>query len=153
MNRYKMRAPNADEFEMWYALYHAFSVAVEEEVSREVGEQVWAWINDPNHPTKAIVAESDEKLVGFAHYRPFPRTLHGNEACYLDDLYVPDDHRGGGLARGLIEAVAAIAKERGWTHVRWVTEEKNMRARAFYDKFAAPMTLITYKIEGPSPTG
>jgi len=142
-----LRAPKADEFEMWYALYHAFSVAVEEEVTRETGKQIWTWINDPAHPTKAIVAESDGKLVGFAHYRPFPRTLHGNEACYLDDLYVLEDRRGSGLARQLIDAVSAVAKGRGWTHVRWVTEDKNLRARAFYEKFAETMTLITYKID------
>ncbi|MBC5814908.1 MAG: GNAT family N-acetyltransferase [Candidatus Eremiobacteraeota bacterium] len=147
MNKYVMRAPNADEFEIWYALYHAFSVAVHEEVTREIGEEIWKWINDPKHPTKAIIAESDGQLAGFVHYRPFPRTLHGNEACYLDDLYVLEDHRGSGLARQLIDAVSAIAKERGWTHVRWVTEEKNMRARAFYEKFAEPMTLITFKID------
>ena len=147
MTEYMLRAPTFGEFEAWYVLYHAFSVAVDEEVTPEIARQVWAWINDPAHPTKAIVAEDAGNLVGFAHYRPFPRTLHGNQACYLDDLYVVEDHRGTGLAQELIQAVAKIAKERGWSHVRWVMEEKNERARAFYAKLATPMTLVTYKLD------
>jgi GNAT superfamily N-acetyltransferase len=142
-----LRAPEVHEFEDWYRLYHAFSVSVEEEVTRDVAQRVWNWINDPHHPTKAIVATSGGRMVGFTHYRPFPRTLHGNEACYLDDLYVDESQRGSGLARQLIDAVSQIAKERGWTHVRWVTEEKNERARALYDKLATATTLITYKLD------
>ena len=144
MAEYTLRPPRADEFEAWYALYHGFSVAVDEEVTREVAQRVWAWIQHPEHPTKAIVAERDGELIGFAHYRPFPRTLYGNEACYLDDLYVLEEQRGSGLARALIDKVSEIAKQRGWTHVRWVTEEKNARARALYDKLARAMTLVTY---------
>lgn len=141
-----LRAPCGDEFEAWYDLYHAFSVSVEEEITHDIAQRVWAWINDPTHPTKAIVAEIDGNLVGFTHYRSFPRTLHGNEACYLDDLYVLPQYRGSGLATALVESVSAIAKERGWSHVRWVMEEKNERARAFYAKIATPLPLVTYKL-------
>ncbi len=144
---YTLRAPRADEFEAWFALYHAFSLAVDEEVSRETGLRVWAWIQDSAHPTEALVAQIGDGLAGFVHYRPFPRTLHGNEACFLDDLYAGEEHRGSGLARKLIEAVCAIANARGWTHVRWVAEKNNARARALYEKLAAPMTLVTYKRE------
>jgi len=108
---------------------------------------VWAWILDPQHPVEAIVAERAGALVGFTIFRPFYRTLDANEACYLDDIYVAQAERGTGLARQLIERVVEVARERGWTHVRWVTTNGNRRARGLYEKVAKPRDLLTYRID------
>lgn len=81
------------------------------------------------------------------HYRPFYRTLDANEACFLDDLFVAPVERGSGLAQLLIARVAEIARERGWTHVRWVTTHGNGRARALYEKVATLQDLLTYRID------
>jgi GNAT superfamily N-acetyltransferase len=115
-------------------------------VSRDAAVTVWSWILSSGHVVEAVVAERSGKLVGFAHYRSFPRTLDGNEACYLDDIFVSDDERGKGTARALIDEVERIASARGWTHVRWVTDEDNVRARRFYEKFAERTNLITYRV-------
>ena len=127
-------------------MYRPYSIAVESPVSREIAQGVWTWIVDPSHPLEAVFAERNGKLVGFTHFRPFPRTLDYNEACFLDDLYVTESERGSGLARQLIENLVRIARERDWTHVRWVTTEGNKRARGLYEKVAENMELVTYKI-------
>jgi ribosomal protein S18 acetylase RimI-like enzyme len=88
----------------------------------------------------------DDELCGFTHFRPFPRTLDGNEACFLDDLWVTESHRGTGLAEALIDQVRAIARQRGWSHVRWVTDMKNAPARALYERIAEDAGLVTYRI-------
>ncbi|HYZ15264.1 MAG TPA: GNAT family N-acetyltransferase, partial [Candidatus Acidoferrum sp.] len=59
---------------------------------------------------------------------------------------VTETHRGNGLAEALINHLCAIARERGWTHVRWVTEEANARAQRLYDRIATDMELRTYRI-------
>lgn len=120
---------------------------MESPVTREIARGVWSWIHDPGHPVEAIVAERDGTLVGFTIYRPFYRTLDANQACFLDDLFVAESERGSGLGRSLIERVVQIAKERGWSHVRWVTTQENGRARGLYEKVATLMDLLTYRID------
>lgn len=120
---------------------------MESPVTREIASGVWGWIHDPAHAVEAIVAERGSKLVGFTIYRPFYRTLDANQACFLDDLFVAESERGSGLARSLIARVAQIAKERGWSHVRWVTTQENARARGLYEKVATLMDLLTYRLD------
>ena len=128
-------------------MYEPYSHAVESPVTREIATTVWSWIQSRTHGIEAILALKNDTVVGFTQYRPFPRTVDGNEACFLDDLYVAESERGSGLARMLIEHVVAIARERGWTHVRWVTTPGNQRARGLYDNVANLMDIITYRID------
>ncbi len=85
---YNIRPARDGDFEEWFTLYEPYSRIVESPVTREIGEGVWKWIVDPKHSLEALVAERNGRLVGFTHYRPFPRTLDANEACFLDDIYV-----------------------------------------------------------------
>ncbi|GAC1393539.1 MAG: GNAT family N-acetyltransferase [Vulcanimicrobiaceae bacterium] len=150
---YELRKPHKDEFDAWYALYEPYSHDVESPVNPDIGRSMWEWIHDPHHAVDAVVAVREGRLVGFTHYRPFPRTLDGNEACFLDDLYVAPSERGSALAKKLIENLVRIARESGWTHVRWVTTQGNARARKLYDRVAEQMDLITYKIESEHKLG
>ncbi|MDQ6929741.1 MAG: GNAT family N-acetyltransferase [Candidatus Eremiobacteraeota bacterium] len=144
---YELRSPGPHDFDAWYALYEPYAVLMGDPVTPAIGRTMWQWVMDPHNCVEAILAFSDRILVGFTHYRPFPRTLHGNDACYLDDLYVAGAHRGTGLAQRLIEAVAAVAKERGWSHVRWVTAEDNLRAQRLYNRIAERIDILTYQLK------
>ena len=97
------------------------------------------------HRIGAFFAFCDGELAGFAHYRPFPRTLDGNEACYLDDLFVSEKFRGMQIARRLIRALKDESAKNGWTEVRWVTTPQNARARKIYDGVAELSDLLTYR--------
>jgi GNAT superfamily N-acetyltransferase len=107
---------------------------------------VWSWLLARTHGVEGILAVAGDELTGFVHFRPFPRTLDGNEACFIDDVWVAEAHRGTGVAEGLIDRVRALARDRGWTHVRWVTDTENGRARALYDRIAEDANLVTYRI-------
>ncbi len=141
---YRFRAPIAADFESWLALYQKYAVDVKTTVDRDIARIVWAWFIDPHHPAKCVLVAGEEAVVGFAHFRSFPRTLNGNEAGYIDDLYVSPDHRGSGLARAVIEHVADIGARRRWSHLRWVVFEDNERARGLYDQIAERSDLLTY---------
>ncbi|MDQ6826642.1 MAG: GNAT family N-acetyltransferase [Candidatus Eremiobacteraeota bacterium] len=140
---HQFRAPVAKDFESWFALYEKYAVAVKAEVDRRIGHIVWAWLMDPQHPAECVVVIKNEAVVAFAHFRSFPRTLDGNQAGYLDDLYVCEDQRGSGLGRELIQHVGALGKARGWSHLRWVTFEDS-EARKLYERIAKRTDLLTY---------
>lgn len=134
-------------FEAWRAQYLRYAAALGEHADETVAATVWAWLLARTHGVEGILAiDEGDDLVGFAHFRPFPRTLDGNEACFIDDLWVTESHRGTGLAKSLIDQVRATARERGWAHVRWVAEAKNVRARALYERIAEDANLVTYRV-------
>ena len=66
------------------------------------------------------------------------------EVCYLQDLFVDSAIRRSGCARRLIEAVAAVARERGCHRLYWTTKEDNATARSLYDRIARFNGFIRY---------
>ena len=65
--------------------------------------------------------------------------------CYLQDLFVADDARGGGVGRALIEHVYAEARRRGASRVYWSTHESNHNAMQLYDRIAERSGFIIYR--------
>jgi GNAT superfamily N-acetyltransferase len=56
-----------------------------------------------------------------------------SEDCELEDLYVRESARGGGLGRALVEAAVERARERGCGRIQLDTNEGNTGARALYE--------------------
>jgi GNAT superfamily N-acetyltransferase len=84
--------------------------------------------------TLCLVADTGEKLVGFAILNPYfpgPRLTHG---LFLKELYVAATARSAGVGEQLIEGIRALAKERGDTRVIWTTGEQNEGSQRFYDR-------------------
>ena len=116
-------------------------------VDDAVAATVWGWLLARTHGVEGIAAIEAERLVGFSHFRPFPRTLDGNEAGYLDNLWVEESHRGSGLAAGLdrarcgdLRASAAGASCAGWSSAG------TSRAQRLYDRVASDWGLRNYRI-------
>jgi GNAT superfamily N-acetyltransferase len=60
-----------------------------------------------------------------------------SERCAdLKDLFVDLEVRGKGLGRKLTQAVADVAREKGYMRVQWVTKHDNIAARKLYDTLA-----------------
>lgn len=83
------------------------------------------------------------EMVGVAHYL-FHTSTWAPVACYLQDLFTLPAARKQGVARALIEAVAAEARQRGAARLYWLTQEHNAVARAFYDKVAKYSGFVRY---------
>jgi GNAT superfamily N-acetyltransferase len=131
----------------WDRLYAGYAAFYRVEQTAAMRDTVWRWLLDPAHEVDGLVAvELGGQVVGLAHFRPFARPLAAAVGGFLDDLFVEPDARGSGAAQALIEAVARVARERGWSVLRWITAEDNYRARAVYDRLAARTKWLTYEI-------
>jgi GNAT superfamily N-acetyltransferase len=134
--------------EDWERLYAGYAAFYQAEQTAEMRARVWVWLHDPEHEVEGLVAlDADGRAVGLAHFRPFARPLAASTGGFLDDLFVAPEARGSGAAQALIEAVAAIGRERGWSVIRWITAEDNDRARAVYDRLAALTRWVTYDLK------
>jgi GNAT superfamily N-acetyltransferase len=90
------------------------------------------------HPTaEALIAERDEERIGFALFHGTFSTWECRPGLWLEDLFVPIEHRRGGVGQALLAAVAAIALERGCTRLEWAALNWNQPALDFYEKLSA----------------
>jgi GNAT superfamily N-acetyltransferase len=129
----------------WDRLCAGYAAFYRVEQTEERRDTVWGWLMDPGNDVKGLVAlDEGGEPVGLAHYRPFARPLRAGYGGFLDDLFVDPKMRGKRVADALIEAVAAIGRERGWSLIRWITADDNDRGRGVYDRLAARTMWITY---------
>jgi len=128
----------------WDRLYAGYAAFYRVTQTPEMRDRVWSWLQDPAHEVKGLVAELGGAPVGIAHFRPFARPLSASTGCFLDDLFVDPAARGQRVADALILHLGAMAKERGWSVLRWITADDNYRGRGVYDRLAKRTMWITY---------
>jgi ribosomal protein S18 acetylase RimI-like enzyme len=146
-----IRPIRPDDRDAWRRLFTAYGVFYETEFSAAVLDGVWEWLMDADHDVSALVAErggtGGPAIVGFAHLRRLRDTFTAGVAWSLDDLYVVPEHRGEGIARGLIAACEATAHEAGGGTLRWITASDNLTAQRLYDTVATRTSWVTYEKE------
>lgn len=68
------------------------------------------------------------------------------EDCYLEDMFVAPDARGRGIARALIDDLAALARAKGWRRLYWHADQANAPARRLYDSYVQADGHIRYRM-------
>ncbi len=83
--------------------------------------------------------------IAFALYFTNFSTFLGRRGLWLEDLFVRPEHRGRGIGRALLEALAATAKARGYGRFEWSVLDWNAAAIGFYERMGATI-LPDWKI-------
>jgi GNAT superfamily N-acetyltransferase len=86
---------------------------------------------------EALIAELDATPVAFALFHGTFSTWECRPGLWLEDLYVPVEHRRAGIGGALLGRLAAIAVERGCTRVEWAALDWNEPALEFYRRLGA----------------
>jgi GNAT superfamily N-acetyltransferase len=141
------RLRDADH-DAWLALWHGYLAFYRAEVPAPTTGLTFARLRDDTAGMLGLVAvDGDERLIGLAHLVFHGATWSTTRSCYLEDLFVDPRGRGGGVARSLIDAVYATARDRACDRVYWHTQQFNAPARSLYDTVATPTSLIVYEHE------
>jgi GNAT superfamily N-acetyltransferase len=129
----------------WEPLWNGYLTFYESSVSKETADVLWKRLHDPAEPMHLLGAYQNGRLIGIAQY-VFHRSCWSiGDYCYLQDLFVAPDVRGGGAGRALIAAVEGEARKAGASRVHWLTKEDNHSARALYDQMADRSGFIQYR--------
>jgi GNAT superfamily N-acetyltransferase len=84
-----------------------------------------------------LIAEWDGQAAGFALYFFNFSTFVGRAGLYLEDLFVRPALRSHGIGRGLLRALARIARDRNCGRMEWAVLDWNEPALKFYRSLGA----------------
>lgn len=90
------------------------------------------------HPKfRALIAEWDGQVAGYALFFEFYSSFQGRPGLFLEDIFVRADFRQHGIGTQLLAAVAKIAWDEDYFCLRWEVLDWNKPAIDFYEKMGA----------------
>jgi GNAT superfamily N-acetyltransferase len=94
--------------------------------------------------------EAVAEALGYALFFPTFSSFLASTGMWLEDLFVRAEHRGEGVGRALLEAVAALVRDRGGERLEWAALDWNEPALGFYRKLGAQTMneWITHRLDG-----
>jgi GNAT superfamily N-acetyltransferase len=130
----------------WAPLWQGYLEFYKARVPSEVTELTFARLTGGQEPMGGFVAADDAgALIGIVHWITHRSCWTAGDYCYLQDLFVARDRRGGGIGRKLIEAVYDGARLRGCSRVYWLTHETNTDAMLLYDRIGDRSGFVQYR--------
>ena len=88
---------------------------------------------------EVLIADVENKAVGFALFFRNFSTFEGRPGIYLEDLFVDPAARGSGAGKALLKALAKLAVTRGCARLEWSVLDWNEPAIDFYKSLGAVM--------------
>ena len=101
---------------------------------------------------EALIAERGGEALGYALFYATFSSFLTSTGIWLEDLFVRSSHRGEGVGRALLCAVAARVRERGGERLEWAALDWNELALGFYRRMGARTASewITHRLDGPA---
>ena len=138
----------ADDHAEWAALWSGYLTFYETDLDDATTAATFSRLIDPDSGIHGAIARDDDgTAVGIVHWLTHLGTWTTTDYCYLEDLFVAPDVRGGGVGRALIAHVRDWAEQHGSAKVYWLTAELNATARTLYDRVASRSGMIHYEID------
>ena len=91
---------------------------------------------------RVLVAERADGVVGMCTGQLVVSTAEGGPALLVEDVVVDANHRGRGVGRALLAALADWARGRGVRRLQLLADGNNGPALAFYDRLGWRATAL-----------
>ncbi|HKL69713.1 GNAT family N-acetyltransferase [Salibaculum sp.] len=135
---------------VWRRLWTDYLAFYETTVPEAVFHSTFArLLGDEPSDFSGLLAVTDGRPVGLAHYLFHRHAWRVENVCYLQDLYADPHVRGQGIGRALIESVYAAADAAGAPSVYWLTQDFNHSGRRLYDRVGVLTPFIKYQRPAP----
>ncbi len=145
MSDLNIRRVTAQDKARWRALWRGYRDFYRAAQSDEVDEMLWAALLSGEGDIRGLVADRGQGPIGLVHYVFHKSTWSPKPICYLQDLFVSKEDRGGGAAKALMLACFDDAKAQDAFRVYWQTQEYNAAARSLYDTLTPRSSFIVYR--------
>ncbi|MCW6508230.1 GNAT family N-acetyltransferase [Lichenifustis flavocetrariae] len=141
-----IRPPGQNDRDAWEKLWKGYQTFYEVDLPPAVTAETWRRIHDPTEPVWAALAWSGDLAVGLVHWLFHRSTWMIEDYCYLQDLFVAPEIRGGGVGRRLIAHVHDAALGGGAGRLYWLTHETNTQAMTLYDAIGSKSGFLQYRM-------
>jgi GNAT superfamily N-acetyltransferase len=114
-----------------------------------------AWLTDATTtgPMRAFLARVDGVAAGMCLIAICPASLTLGEFWMVRDVFVDPRWRRTGVARALLDAVRAAARQRGALRLALQTEDDNVAALRLYEQYGfGPVTGLRHLMLALAPT-
>jgi GNAT superfamily N-acetyltransferase len=146
---------SAEQLEALLPLIAAYQHFYEvDDIDEERNRAFFARFVAPSEDGMLLGAWRVEELAGYACLYWHFTSLVPAETVLMNDLYVAEAFRSQGIGRALIEASAAVTRQRGAHRLEWVTQPSNLTAQRLYDRTGAKRSeWIEYELslDDPNP--
>jgi GNAT superfamily N-acetyltransferase len=143
-----IRELTREDHDGWMELWDGYLSFYRVEIGQQITSLTFTRLCEKKDGMFGLVAvDEDDELVGVANCLVHPSTWSIAGYCYLEDLFVAPHARGGEVAKGLIDATAAVARERGVERMYWNTQQFNGAARSLYDTVGKLTSMVVYERE------
>ena len=137
----KIREATADDAESISKLaseFHRYLAALGDPTSFHFNAETYRRDGFGENPAfLAIVAELEDKVVGYLIFHFGYDIDHSRRLVYVVDLYVDEAYRRRGIGKALMIHVGEAARAHGATSLWWGVYERNESARGFYESLSA----------------
>ena len=140
-----IRAPIEADHERWLALWRGYQAFYRVDIPDDVSAVTFARLLDPAEPMACALAWQGDEAVGLVHLVRHRSCWTAGDYCYLQDLFVREGLRGGGVGRALIEHAYAWARAQNCSRVHWLTQDTNTDAMKLYDRIAERSGFVQYR--------
>jgi len=99
---------------------------------------------------EVLIAEDEDRAIGFALYFFSYSTWRGRRCLYLEDLFVRPEARGRGAGLALMRALAREAVGQGCARFVWQVLDWNQPSIDFYERLGAKVARewLSVRLEG-----
>jgi GNAT superfamily N-acetyltransferase len=146
----EVRPVRREELEQLLPLAAGYQRFYESEPDDDRNREFFARFIEPSDEGLLLGAWSGGRLVGFATLYWFHSSTRADDTVLMNDLFVREGLRGGGVGRALIEASLDVARRRGAVHLEWSTAPDNRRAQRLYDSMPGATRSTWYLYEIPT---
>ncbi len=135
---------SADQ-DAWWPLWRGYLAFYEAAIPDGVSAITWGRLLDPAEPMGGALAWDGARALGLVHHIRHRSCWTAGDYLYLQDLFVAEGTRGGGIGRALIEHVYDVARALGCSRVHWLTHETNIDAMKLYDRIGDRSGFVQYR--------
>ncbi|PIJ50922.1 hypothetical protein BL250_04970 [Erwinia sp. OLTSP20] len=140
-----VRQANANDYQSWQSLWNDYVASSANQPEDDVNHANWQRILSAQSSFFCLVAEVDNRVVGFALSVLHEGAWTTRLICYLENLYVDDKMRRCGIGRALLSALRAEGIANNWQEIHWITQASNP-ARGLYNKMATLTDYVNYSM-------
>ncbi len=81
-----------------------------------------------------FTAEEDGKILGWAYLYIMFNDIHKEPFGFLENVFVEEEHRGGGIGSKLVQAIITEAKKQNCYKIICTSRYENSKVHALYNK-------------------